>query len=65
MAGVSILGAFNYLEFVAMLGVIFIWLYNGKRGLKMKYFFYAFYPVHLLILWLITYFMGIGFLAAI
>lgn len=65
MAGVSILGAFNYIEFIAMVGVIFVWLYNGKRGLKMKYFFYAFYPVHLLILWLITYFMGIGFLTAI
>lgn len=35
-------------------------LYNGKRGLKMKYVFYVFYPAHLLILHLICYFMGIA-----
>lgn len=36
-----------------------ILLYNGKRGkLKMKYFFYIFYPAHLAIFYAIVYFSG-------
>lgn len=35
-------------------GFIFIGLYNGKQGIKMKYFFYWFYPVHLFLLYFIV-----------
>ena len=40
----------------AMLSLIPIWLYKGKQGAHnkaIKYIYYAFYPVHLLILALI------------
>lgn len=32
--------------------IIFIWLYNGKQGPKVKYLLYIFYPLHLLLLYL-------------
>lgn len=51
-----ILGAaytlFNSLT--ACISFLFIWMYNGKRGKQLpKYFFYAFYPAHLLLLFVL------------
>ena len=34
----------------SVLSIPIIMLYNGKRGFNLKYFFYLFYPLHLLIL---------------
>ena len=39
----------------SILAFIPINMYNQKRGISMKYFFYIFYPAHLLILALIRY----------
>lgn len=44
-------------EAPACLAFIPINLYNGKRGLSLKYFFYAFYPLHLLIYAAILHFL--------
>lgn len=38
-------------EAPAILAFVPIWLYNGKRGMGLKYLFYCFYPAHLLALY--------------
>lgn len=44
----------------ALFALIPIWLYTGKQGYHSKwfqYFCYAFYPVHLLVLWMVMRFL--------
>jgi hypothetical protein len=42
-----------------LLACLLILLYNGKHGkLKLKYFFYVFYPAHILVLYLIQIELG-------
>ena len=43
----------NPMEITAFADFGLLKIYNGKRGLKLKYVFYAFYPVHLLLLYFI------------
>lgn len=43
-------------EVTAPLAFIPIAFYNGKRGLRMKYVFYVFYPAHLLLLYAVSRF---------
>lgn len=60
LAGCVVLSLMSLSEIPAFLAAVPIALYNGKRGLKMKYFFYAFYPVHLLLLYIISVLLGLG-----
>lgn len=39
------------------IALIPICIYNGKQGPKIKYLFYTFYPVHLLVLYFIVHFL--------
>ncbi|MCR4932648.1 MAG: conjugal transfer protein TraX [Lachnospiraceae bacterium] len=48
----------SFLEAIAFIDIIFVSKYNGQKGKSgMKYFFYIFYPAHLLILHLIAKFV--------
>lgn len=59
-AGIFILAVFsNSTEIVALLMLLPLMKYDGTRGKSLKYVFYVFYPVHLLILALICMFLGV------
>ena len=52
----AVMGGAVTIELYAMLALLPIWLYNGRRGFSnrvVQYGFYAFYPVHILVLSLI------------
>ena len=59
MAGGCVVLIFKGLkEIPTFLTLIPIAMYNGKRGLRLKYIFYIFYPAHLLLLWFVALLMG-------
>lgn len=43
--------------FIASVAFLPIWFYNGKRGRQNKWFFYFYYPAHLLIIYLIRQYL--------
>ena len=49
VAAVMLLGA-GTIEIAGYVAFLLMHFYNGRRGMKLKYFFYAFYPVHLLLI---------------
>ena len=46
------------IQFASLLACPLWMLYNGKKGTDDKYCLYAFYPVHMLILWLLVRFVA-------
>ena len=60
LAGCICLTLMDISEATAFLMLIPISKYNGQRGLNLKYVFYAFYPVHLGLLYLICLAMGLA-----
>ena len=49
------LGAAGYYTIGFALATALMLAYNGKRGRPMKWFFYVYYPAHLLALWALSY----------
>ena len=58
--GCAVLTVMEPIEAAAFFMLIPIALYNGKRGRSInKYVFYAFYPVHIFLLYLLSFLLGV------
>ena len=60
LSGCGILTLFMGIEVTSFFAIPLVLRYNGQRGWKGKYVFYAFYPIHLLVLYGIACGMGLS-----
>lgn len=65
LSSIFILGDFSYesifllnYQWMMVFALPFMLMYNGKRGMSLKYFFYVFYPTHIWALYIIGYFLN-------
>lgn len=54
LASMILIASNGSIQFMSLLAIIPILMYNDTRGKGLKYFFYLFYPLHLLIIRVIT-----------
>ena len=55
---IALFGDFGAISYFALIAIPLLFLYNGKKGrFKTKYFFYLFYPLHLVLLQAIAMFL--------
>lgn len=55
--GCIFLGLFNPWLLCGLLATPLIWLYNGERGINLKYVFYSYYPIHLILIYIFYRFL--------
>ncbi|MDD4851280.1 MAG: TraX family protein, partial [Gemmiger sp.] len=48
------------MEVPALVAMLPVHFYNGKRGIQVKWLFYLFYPAHILLLYLVCWALGLG-----
>mgnify|MGYP003537249393 FL=1 len=52
------IGNLSEMQIYSIFSLIPIFLYNGKKGYGMKYFFYLFYPLHFIFLYFLNELLG-------
>lgn len=55
---IASMALYGWIQVFSVLALPFVACYNGEKGKGLKYFFYVFYPMHLIVLTVIRFIMG-------